>query len=92
MDVHTHTVHTHIVATLTEKFEIPADRLGPTTTLEELGMDSLAVVELYVTLQDHWNIPLDDGQASSEVTVDELVHTVVTLLVPQPGEPGPGAV
>ena len=42
--------------------------------------------ELYVTLQEEWQIPLDDSTASADLTVDDLARAVAALL----GEPGPG--
>lgn len=73
-------VYQHLVTTLTTKFEVPSDRLSSTATLEELELDSLAVVELYVTLQEHWNIPLDDGDAQPEHTLQQVAQEVRALL------------
>ncbi len=56
-------VYDTLVSLLTDKFEAPADKITPDITLGELELDSLAVVELYVTLQEHYGIPLDDTTA-----------------------------
>jgi hypothetical protein len=47
-------------------------------------LDSLAVVELYLTLQEHWNVPLDDSDANNELTVDDVARTVDGLLGADP--------
>lgn len=70
----------HLVTTLVEKFEAPPERVLPETTLGDLDLDSLAVIELFVTLQEHWNIPLDDSDADGRLTVDEVAHAVNDLL------------
>ncbi|MFJ8387758.1 acyl carrier protein [Streptomyces sp. NPDC094438] len=86
------TVLTHLTTLLTTKFEVPAERAIPTATLADLELDSLAAVELYVTLQDHWGVPLDDSEATPDRTVEEVAHTVTTLLSQQQSTEGPEAV
>ncbi|MEU7500532.1 acyl carrier protein [Streptomyces griseofuscus] len=81
-------VYDRLVNLLHNKFEVPADRLGPTATLGELDLDSLAVVELYVTLQEEWGVALDDSAASAELTVAEVAHSVSEQLEP-PARPVP---
>ncbi|GAB3949529.1 acyl carrier protein [Streptomyces sparsus] len=78
---HEHTlVRQHIVTVLTEKFEVPSDRLTSKATLGDLELDSLAVFELYVGLQEEWDVPIDDSTASADLTVEDLVSTVAGLL------------
>jgi acyl carrier protein len=74
------TVREHLKTVLVDKFEVPADKFALQARLTDLDMDSLAVVELYLTLQEHWNIALDDSGATAELTVDELARTVDGLL------------
>ncbi|MYT35566.1 acyl carrier protein [Streptomyces sp. SID8356] len=73
-------VYTHLVTLLADKFEVAADLLRPDATLGDLELDSLAVVELYVTLQEEWGVPLDDSEASADLTVDEVARSVTALL------------
>ena len=73
-------VFQQLVTILTEKFEVPAERVRLRATLGELDLDSLAVVELYVTLQEHWDIPLDDSAATGELTLDQVTDAVAELL------------
>nr|WP_237419548.1 phosphopantetheine-binding protein [Kitasatospora sp. SID7827] len=42
-------------------------------SFQELDLDSLSVVELYVTLQEEWGVPLDAEAPGAETTVGELV-------------------
>jgi acyl carrier protein len=73
-------VYDHLVTLLSDKFEVDAERIGPEATLDDLELDSLAVVELYVTLQEEWQIPLDDSTASADLTVAEVALSVTALL------------
>jgi acyl carrier protein len=54
---------------LTEKFEVDAALIRPEASLEDLDLDSLAVVELFVLLQERWEVPLDEGGAVASLTV-----------------------
>ncbi|MFM9611489.1 beta-ketoacyl-ACP synthase 3 [Streptomyces niveiscabiei] len=60
-------VYDHLVHLLATKFE--ADSPAPDATFTDLGLDSLAVVELFVTLSDHWSIALPDTEADPGLTV-----------------------
>jgi acyl carrier protein len=73
-------VYDHLVTILSDKFEVDAERIGPHATLDDLELDSLAVVELYVTLQEEWQIPLDDSTASADLTVAQVALSVTALL------------
>lgn len=80
-------VYDHLVTLLADKFEVNTERVVPDVTLGELDLDSLAVVELYVTLQEEWKIPLDDSAASADLTVADVARSVTALL----DEPAPGS-
>ncbi|MFI6684286.1 acyl carrier protein [Streptomyces sp. NPDC050485] len=86
------TVLTHLTTLLTTKFDVPAERAVPTATLADLELDSLAAVELYVTLQDHWGVPMDDSEATPDRTVEEVARSVTTLLGRQQSTAGPEAI
>lgn len=72
-------VYDHLVTTLTGKFEVPADTVRPEASYDDLGLDSLAVVELFLTLQEEWAVPLDDAEATGTLTVGETVGLVEKL-------------
>ncbi|NEC87833.1 phosphopantetheine-binding protein [Streptomyces sp. SID12501] len=73
-------VYDRIVTLLSDKFEVDAERIRPDATLDDLDLDSLAVVELYVTLQEEWQVPLDDSAASADLTVADVARSVTALL------------
>ncbi|KMS72340.1 acyl carrier protein [Streptomyces viridochromogenes] len=81
-------VYDRLVTLLSDKFEVDPGQIGPDVTLDELELDSLAVVELYVTLQEEWQVPLDDSAASADLTVTDVARAVTALL--DTTEPGAG--
>ncbi|MBT2384960.1 acyl carrier protein [Streptomyces sp. ISL-11] len=66
----------HLVDVLTDKFESTVADMNPRTTLAELELDSLAVVELFITLQDHYGVELDDSQARPEMSLKDIVSLI----------------
>ncbi|MFG2288416.1 acyl carrier protein [Streptomyces sp. NPDC048595] len=69
-------VYDHLVTVLADKFEVDADAMRPDSTLTALELDSLAVVELYVTLQEHYRIPLEEDDSAAGLTLEQLARTV----------------
>ncbi|KIZ16188.1 acyl carrier protein [Streptomyces natalensis] len=73
-------VYDHLVTVLQDKFEADADEIRPEATLASLELDSLAVVELYVTLQEHWGVALEEDDAAAEMALHKLAQTVAAQL------------
>ena len=63
-----------LTRTLVEKFSADPEQINPGATLAELGLDSLAVAELFMNLQDEWNVPLQDDIDSMELTLDQVLE------------------
>ncbi|MER5642132.1 phosphopantetheine-binding protein [Kitasatospora sp. NPDC002227] len=82
-DIHQEAVRRHLSTVLTEKFEVPEAELRPEATLADLDLDSLARVELFLTLQEHWGVPLADEDSAAELTLRQLVGTVLALIPPE---------
>ncbi|MGW3664610.1 acyl carrier protein [Streptomyces sp. NPDC005141] len=59
-------------------FDIGADRLRPDTTFDELGMDSLALMELVVVLESETGIQIPDDLAEigPTATLSEIADAV----------------
>ncbi|MFF1903046.1 phosphopantetheine-binding protein [Kitasatospora sp. NPDC058218] len=82
-------VREHLVALLAGQFEVPRETIDDDAALGDLDLDSLARVELVVSLQEHWGIGLDDDRDSAaEVTVGRLVDRVHALIAEATGQPG----
>ena len=56
---------------MVEQLSIEGNELGKDTSFEELGVDSLDIVELTMALEEEFEI---------EITVDEDMHTVGDLV------------
>jgi acyl carrier protein len=72
-------VYDHLVTTLSGKFQVPADVIRPDISYDELGLDSLAVMELFLTLQEEWAVPLEDSEAVGTLTVRETADLIDKL-------------
>ncbi|MGI5346994.1 acyl carrier protein [Streptomyces sp. CA-250714] len=73
-------VHDHVTTLLTDKFDVPSDGIQPGVTLTELGLDSLAVTELLVTLQEHYGTGAPDDAVTGEATPEDVVALLHELL------------
>ena len=56
----------------------PAD-LPQDQAMTDLGLDSLAVMNLMMTLEDHYDVSIPLDRVAEIVTVDDLVRAVVHL-------------
>ncbi|MDN3020981.1 phosphopantetheine-binding protein [Streptomyces sp. S.PB5] len=63
------TPYEYLTDVLVEKFEVDRADIAETATFSDLDLDSLAVVELFVTLSDQWRVALDDSEAVPGLTL-----------------------
>lgn len=56
--------------------KVPADRLSPDTSLDDAGLDSLAIVELSLLLGERLGIDLDDAEITRAATLGDLGHLI----------------
>jgi acyl carrier protein len=64
---------------------IPAEKIAPTATLEELGIDSLDKVNILFELEGEFNIEISDEEARQIASVDQIVARLRAVLPQQPG-------
>ncbi|MFF8478458.1 acyl carrier protein [Streptomyces sp. NPDC015414] len=71
-----------LVGLLQELFGFPADMLAPTTTLDELGLDSLALLEMGAFLQERTGVEVGSrlGEISRSAPLDQVARTVAAAL------------
>jgi acyl carrier protein len=62
-----------LAALLRDKFDVNTQTIDPDATLGDLGLDSLAAVELFVSVEQQWNITVDEGEAVPDRSVQEVV-------------------
>lgn len=77
---------------LTEKFSVPEERIQPDTKLEDLGLDSLDMIEVLFEVEDAFkiSIPEDDSVVRS-ATIREFLDAVERLAEEQQASPAAGA-
>ncbi|MFB8206350.1 acyl carrier protein [Streptomyces sp. NPDC056010] len=71
-----------LFALLQELFAFPAEELVPTKTLDELGLDSLALMELGAVLEERTGVELAtlvDGLSRS-VPLDHVARTIAGVV------------
>ncbi|GGY72012.1 acyl carrier protein [Streptomyces xanthochromogenes] len=69
-------MHIDLVAFLTGNLGLKVDLIRPQATLEEAGIDSLAVVELAVMLENDYGVVIDEDELSSVPSVADLNELV----------------
>ncbi|MDQ7810313.1 acyl carrier protein [Amycolatopsis sp. A133] len=70
------TVTEEITTLLIRSFGVEPGDVRPEASLRELGMDSLALEEMRVLLEERLNIDLEDVQLTSRETVGQLATVV----------------
>ncbi|MFJ8085390.1 acyl carrier protein [Streptomyces sp. NPDC096205] len=61
---------------LSQKLNIPAEEIAPTSSFDEMELDSLAIVEFSLALEAEFGVPVSD----SELLADPTMPGVVELL------------
>ncbi|MFE3072538.1 acyl carrier protein [Streptomyces sp. NPDC059247] len=62
--------------TLVDRLRLPADAVTAGATLDEAGLDSLAVTELVMIVQEEWGVVVDEDELAACATVDAVAALV----------------
>ena len=84
-------IEEHLNGLLVGKFDVPEPAVREDATLGELDLDSLARVELFITLEERWGVDLgEDGgdDAAAAITVAQLVKRIEALANDRLAGPG----
>ncbi|MET9363223.1 acyl carrier protein [Streptomyces sp. NPDC006632] len=73
------TLMSQIVQILTEKFEIPAEDATPQTVFDDLGVDSLALLEMSLILEKRLGISIAEGVLESGQTIQQAAGALDVL-------------
>ncbi|MGP3951279.1 acyl carrier protein [Streptomyces sp. 7N604] len=60
------------ISSVLTRFGVDADEIHAERTLDDLGFDSLARLELVELLQEEFNIQISDEEASKATTVGDI--------------------
>ncbi|NEA97777.1 acyl carrier protein [Streptomyces sp. SID13726] len=61
---------------LTDVFKVPEDQITPESTLEMLGLDSLAAVEFALALEKDFGVEVSDDEVVELERLDKIVDLV----------------
>jgi len=65
-----------VVEIIVEQLGVEAAAVTATATFEELGADSLDMVELVMTFEDEFAVNITDADTEKLVTVDDAVRLI----------------
>ena len=77
-----------ISAVLAEKFKVDLARIEPATTLEQLGLDSLALMEFVFAVEDRYDVRLPEERLDPRqagVTLEQLARLIDEAAAARPG-------
>lgn len=62
-----------LVETIADKADLDAAEIPFDATLEELGLDSLSLIEIAIVMQKQFNVFIAEGDLRIDQTVDEAI-------------------
>ena len=62
-----------LVGTIADKADLDAAEIPFDATLEELGLDSLSLIEIAIAMQKQFNVFIAEGDLRIDQTVDEAI-------------------
>jgi acyl carrier protein len=68
---------------LVKEYKLPAEKLVPEARLDELGVDSLGVMELVFKIEDEFGVRFPSEQVEL-VTVGDVITYVQNVMTPPP--------
>jgi len=64
-------------AMLADQLGVEEDEVKPEATLEDLGADSLDIVEMVMAIEQEWDIEIPDEAAETIKTIGDAVNYIV---------------
>ncbi|MEU6033137.1 acyl carrier protein [Streptomyces tauricus] len=61
---------------LTAGFQVPADQITPDSTLDDLGLDSLATVEFALALEKDLDVEISDDEVADLERLDKITALI----------------
>lgn len=72
-------VTTIIIEILTGKLDVPPEEVSQDSVLDDLSIDSLALLEISLTLEKRLGVSIAEGTLNAQQTVAEAAGTVAAL-------------
>lgn len=75
------TIETTIKKIISEQLDVPVEKIeNHHSFIQDLGGDSLDTVEMVLTLEDEYNIVIDEDTAETLDTVQKVIDHIESLL------------
>ena len=68
--------YSKVVNLIAQKLNTDKSAIVPTKTLQELGADSLDLVEIIMKLEEQFGMEINDADAETLVNIDDVVNYV----------------
>jgi acyl carrier protein len=75
-----------VISVIAKTQRIPAEKISPGSTFEELGLDSLDSVNILFALEEEFNVSIPDEAAREIRSVRQIIDGIAALL-PEAGSP-----
>lgn len=72
-------IYKKVTEIISQKLQIDSATIASNATLQDLGADSLDIVEIVMQIEDRLEVHIDDAQAETLHTVDDVVNYVYSL-------------
>ncbi|MEU6887937.1 acyl carrier protein [Streptomyces viridosporus] len=76
-------VREQMIALLTTRFGLEEASVSPDMTFGSMELDSLAIVEFSVALQEDFGVPVGEDEVTAENTVDDVAALMIGKLTAQ---------
>ncbi len=81
MAIEIHDTASKIIAIIAEKLHIDASNINPQSTLQDLGADSLDMVDIIMKVEEEFGIEINDEDAEGLHNVQDVINYVHALRV-----------
>ncbi|MBD3949692.1 acyl carrier protein [Tuanshanicoccus lijuaniae] len=75
----TETVFSIVKNMIVDRFDVNEETVTPTMTFDDLGADSLDVVELVMEIENHFDVTFDDEKIEQLTNIGDAVQYIETL-------------
>lgn len=73
-------IKTRVIAVVTDKLSLDPTTISDSSTLQNLGADSLDMVEIIMQLEETFDVSIDDEKAEKLETLSDVVEYIYLLL------------
>ena len=80
-------INHEVVKTLADHTSIASDKLNGDTTLGDLGLDSLDMVEAIMDLEEMFDVYVTDEEAGDFRTIGDISRSIYVKIAKEQGDP-----